>query len=146
MLTAWLRPRSTASVTIVLEELAKRAPRSVFFTSASISMRLNDLVDVDPRHELIQVHLRSRYLVQVHPVEYLVQVHPPQHGIQVNPGDQRVHIERLDDEVDHALRNSLRYRLYLPGEPPARRASDPFTWIHTLSMGNAEPSCLPRGE
>ena len=39
MLTAWLRPRSTASVTIVPEELAKRAPRSVSFTSASTSMR-----------------------------------------------------------------------------------------------------------
>ena len=64
-----------------------------------------------------------------------VQLHSRQHGIQVNAYDQRVDIQRIDDEFDHALRNSLRHQLNLLGEPPACRPSQSLTWFHTSHYG-----------
>src|SRR6266516_2708056 len=58
----------------------------------------HDLGDVDLGHEPIHIQL----------VDYLVEIHSPQHDIQVNLGDQRVHVQRFDHEIDHALRDALR--------------------------------------
>jgi len=75
------------------------------------------------------------HLVQVHPVKQAVQLYSTQHDIQVNPGDQRIHIQQLDRKTDHSLRNRLRDRLNVLGEPPAPGAFRPVIQIHASQYG-----------
>ena len=78
-------------------------------------------------------------LLEIHVVKHGVHIHAVEHSIHVDTGEQRIDINRLEDEVNQALRNPLRQRLKLVSEPPARRACH---LLDLTCMARANPATL----
>ncbi len=74
-------------------------------------------IHIDMVEQAIDVHAVEEFR-HVHPVEHVVEVDAVECGGQVDLADDLVHVERLDDNVDHAFGDNLGERLHGVSDPP----------------------------
>jgi hypothetical protein len=67
-------------------------------------------IHVHPVEQRVHVHLRQDF-IEIHLRQDFIDIDVIENGVQVDPCHERVNVQRVDNEIDGALRNPLGDRL-----------------------------------